>query len=62
MKAKGKTLEQIDLLFSGPKVLLDLSEAERRRLQEEEIHAAIAERRVELSEGKEVPEVEHVEV
>ncbi|KAL1963340.1 hypothetical protein VTN77DRAFT_8461 [Rasamsonia byssochlamydoides] len=54
-------LHSIDLLFSGPKVLLDIPQADLVRLQEEEIHAAIAENRVELAEGKEIPGMEHVE-
>lgn len=58
-QTKGKSLEQIDLLFSGPRVLLDLPEEELLRLQEEEIQAAIAEHRVELGEGKKMVHLEN---
>ncbi|KAH9911642.1 general substrate transporter, partial [Amylocystis lapponica] len=40
-ETKGKTLEQIDLLFSGPKVLLDLSQAELLALQSAQIDSAM---------------------
>lgn len=46
------TFEQIDLLFSGPKVLLDISNEELPSMQEAEIHNAAVERRIDVDETK----------
>jgi hypothetical protein len=43
-QTKGKSLEQIDLLFSGPEVLLDLPKSQLEQLQQEEISVALTER------------------
>lgn len=40
-QTKGKTLEQIDLLFTGPKVLIDISEEELLAMQERHIEKAV---------------------
>lgn len=40
-ETKSKTLEQIDLLFTGPKVLLDMSQAELLAIQEQHIEQAV---------------------
>ena len=55
-QTKGKTLEQIDLLFTGPKVLLDMSEDELLALQESHMEMAIH------KGGKQVDALDHVEV
>jgi hypothetical protein len=54
-------LEQIDLLFSGPRVLIDMPESELVKLQEQEIQIALAEHRIELTEGKASPQIVYVE-
>ena len=54
-------MEQIDLLFSGPRVLIDMPESELVKLQEQEIQMALAEHRVELTEGKDLSQPVHVE-
>lgn len=62
MQTKGKSLEQIDLLFSGPKVLIDASEEELREMQKQEIKHALAEKRVKIGGDIEaVDQVAHIE-
>lgn len=51
-ETKGKTLEQIDLIFSGPKVLMHATIEELEDLQRQEIAAAIAENRIGVSADK----------
>jgi len=60
-ETKGKSLEQIDLLFSGPKILMDLPESELRRMQEEGIQRAVADNLVELTDGKDLANTLHIE-
>ncbi|GBE83371.1 sugar transporter STL1 [Sparassis latifolia] len=49
-ETKGKTLEQIDLLFSGPKVLIDISQAELLEMQGKHIEMAVKARKVDVDE------------
>ncbi|CAK7207184.1 hypothetical protein SEUCBS139899_009992 [Sporothrix eucalyptigena] len=51
-ETKGKTLEQIDLIFSGPKVLMHATTEELEELQRQEIAAAIAENRIGVTADK----------
>ncbi|KAH8800222.1 general substrate transporter [Xylogone sp. PMI_703] len=60
-ETKGKSLEQIDFLFSGPRVLIDIGEEDLLNLQELEIQKAIMERRVETLMNKDLEETTHVE-
>ncbi|CAK7224533.1 hypothetical protein SCUCBS95973_005549 [Sporothrix curviconia] len=53
-ETKGKTLEQIDLIFSGPKVLMHATVEELEELQRQEIATAIAENRIGVSADKAV--------
>lgn len=48
------------MLFSGPKVLLDLPESQLEELQQEEINVALAEHRIEMGDVKAL-EADHVE-
>ncbi|GAD97952.1 hypothetical protein FG04062.1 [Paecilomyces variotii No. 5] len=60
-ETKGKSLEQIDLLFSGPKVLLDLPESEMIKLQDRGIEAALEKDQLGKPGVKMLPESVHVE-
>ncbi|KZO91052.1 general substrate transporter [Calocera viscosa TUFC12733] len=59
-ETKGKTLEQIDLMFTGPKVLLDISEEEIRALQEKQIEQVVHERILEKQEKGQPRHIETV--
>lgn len=48
------------MLFTGPKVLLDLPKSELLKMQEKEIQAAVLERRVDFVK-KDHLEADHVE-
>jgi len=61
IQTKGHSLEAIDLLFSGPKILMHLPADELARLQEQEIASALADDRIELGGVKGKSEVMHVE-
>ena len=60
-QTKGKSLEQINLLFSGPKILLDLPMDELERMQQEEIDTVIAEDRIKLGGSKMTADTVHIE-
>ena len=49
------------MLFSGPKVLIDLPKSELEKLQEQEIKRAVEEHRVSLSEGKDLGQIMQIE-
>ncbi|KAJ5261397.1 Sugar transporter STL1 [Penicillium angulare] len=58
-ETKGKSLEQIDLLFSGPGVLLDIPSEELAIMQDGEIHTAVVKNRIQVDEP--VLNVLHIE-
>ena len=60
-QTKGKSLEQIDLLFTGPKVLIDISEDDLLEMQQQQIEHAAHENRVGLKGATTFGDAEHDE-
>lgn len=60
-ETKGKSLEQIDLLFSGEKILMDLPTDELARMQDQGIASALADHRIELGDVKFVVDAVHTD-
>ncbi|MCJ1304603.1 hypothetical protein MMC08_007416 [Hypocenomyce scalaris] len=60
-ETKGKSLEQIDLLFTGPKVLIDISEDDLFEMQQRQIEHAAQENRVGLKGAATFGDAEHDE-
>ncbi|KAI0933438.1 hypothetical protein AcV5_005585 [Taiwanofungus camphoratus] len=60
-ETKGKSLEQIDLLFSGPRVLIDISQKDLLELQGHQIEIAAQEHGAESTGTKEIVDMRLIE-
>ncbi|KAK5031231.1 hypothetical protein LTS07_004966 [Exophiala sideris] len=60
-ETKGKTLEQIDLLFTGPKILINVSDEEMARMQQRQLEQVIDHKAIDLKDITHMTQAKHVE-
>ncbi|KAI1619783.1 general substrate transporter [Exophiala viscosa] len=60
-ETKGKTLEQIDLLFTGPKILINVSNEELARMQQRQVEQVIDHKSFVLKGITQATQAKHVE-
>jgi len=54
-------LEQIDLLFTGPKILINVSDEEMERMQQRQVEQALDRKSFDLKEITQTTQAKHVE-